>query len=121
MCQAKRDNKTSSLEINPACKDNYQFYPPLLQLESVDCSAIDSKIALELRLPPKVPYRFVFIRYGLSGGAALTDFLSHAGVVESTYKDISRKIKGAYSYLCINHLWQREEKKLAKSALYSKQ
>ena len=85
-----------------------------MQPESIDCSTIDPRIALELRLPPKVSYAFVFIRYGLSGGAALTDFLSHVGVVENTHNDIFRKIKGVYSYLCINHLWRREEKNLQK-------
>ncbi|TLD81110.1 hypothetical protein LS81_009065 [Helicobacter trogontum] len=32
----------------------YPFYPPLLEPANTDYSTIDSKIALELRLPPKM-------------------------------------------------------------------
>ncbi|WP_104718881.1 DUF2972 domain-containing protein, partial [Helicobacter trogontum] len=98
-----------------ASSTQMQFYPLLLQPDCIDYSTLDSKIALELRLPPKVPYRFVFIRYGLSGGAAMSDFLAYSDVNELEYKDFFKNLhhKGDIC-LYINHLWQREEKDLQK-------
>ncbi|WP_281651566.1 DUF2972 domain-containing protein, partial [Helicobacter bilis] len=103
-------NGDNAMSVLP---QHIQLYPPLLQPDTIDYSTIDYNLALELRLPPKVRYKFVFIRYGLSGGAAMSDFLTHSSVSEMEYKKIFKHYcKQQDICLYINHLWQREEKDL---------
>lgn len=109
MCQTQCNEESSGLESNasstPTYKDSYQFYPPLLQPESIDYSTIDSKIALELRLPPAVPYKFVFVRYSLSGSLALQRFFERCNVYPCEYIDFLKSKSAIHknTYFDIQH------------------
>ncbi|WP_158659418.1 DUF2972 domain-containing protein [Helicobacter trogontum] len=88
----------------------YPFYPPLLEPANTDYSTIDSKIALELRLPPKMvggggSYKFVFVRYSLSGSLALQQFFERCDIYPCTYDDFLNNNANLYQniYFDIQH------------------
>lgn len=86
---------------------NRQFYPPLLNPEEVDYESICVDLTLELRLPPPSPYKFVFIRYGLSGGLAMANFLQKNGIHECDYRQLfaTNFQHSKHACLYVDHLW----------------
>ena len=124
LCQTQCNEESSGLESNASStrtyKDSYQFYPPLLQPESIDYSTIDPKIALELHLPPKVPYKFVFMRYGLSGNNAMYAFLDRIGVAQLKYEEIFKdKDQSRSACFCCEYIWGRGDDQLNHKILHT--
>ena len=97
-------------------EDDKQFYPPLLNPEEVNYEDICADLALELRLPPP-PHKFVLIRYGLSGGLAMANFLQKNGIHECDYRQLFATDSQHSKYAClyVDHLWTPDNDRIKKS------
>ncbi len=87
-----------------------QLSIPLLNPKEIDYKTIDADLALQLHLPPQTPYKFILMRYGLSGGLAMGEFLQKQNVELSTYHQLLRwqELSGMHTCLFVDCHWSSQ-------------